>query len=737
MSPGASAGVAVRGRGPAPIGAAGRPGIHYTKAQLIEAIRAVGIRSGDIVFSHVGMGLLGFPEEGASEAAAFEVIHGALREVLGSGGTLLIPTYSYSFCKGEPYHPMQTRSDVGPFSERFRRLEEVRRSLDPIFSVAAIGPAAEELLRDLPWNCFGPGCVYERLLRMGAIICTVGVGVQHMTFVHYVEQSVGVPYRFLKLFTGIVEGGEGPRKEGWLYNVRVLQKNCDADFRRLAERVKAQGRCRAAPAGRSEVTAIRCADLDEAARGGIAEDPWFLARGPATDLAALEEARVPSNCAPVPLPPGSSMPQMIEALWHLPRDLVSDGYDAALSALAAQVPMAVHAYPSGTPCWTWVVPEKWTCHEAALETLGGTRIFSYADHPLHVVSYSLPFEGEVSRQELFEHLHVHPGLPDAVPFTFKYYERDWGLCCTQRQKAALTDPRYRVVIRAGFSYGRLKVGEVVARGRTDKSIMLCAHLCHPGMVNDDLTGVVVGIEVMRALLARKELRYTYRFLIVPETIGSLAYLSHHESLIPRMAGGLFLEMLGLQHPHALQFSMAGDTEIDRCFALAQREHDPGGRTLPFQVMIGNDERQFNAPGVRVPMLSLSRMLPSAAPGYPYREYHSSHDNPSLCSVRSLEESRDLVLRMIDALEANVVPVNRFKGEVFLSRYGLYLDWYSDPDGRKPIFDLMYHVDGTRSVAEIAEACGIPFDAAWRMVKELGRHGLVEYLDDGEGGVVRC
>ncbi len=254
------------------------------------------------------------------------------------------------------------------------------------------------------------------------------------------------------------------------------------------------------------------------------------------------------NKLSIQLPENASMEELISALWRLPRDIVSDGYDIALRALSTQVPMTVHEYPTGTECWTWLVPEKWTCQEAWLETLDGRRLFSYADNPLHVVSYSLPVDREVSREELFEHLHVHPELPDAIPFVFKYYERDWGLCCSKKLKESLRDDRYRVVIRSDFSYGTLKVGEVIVPGKSSETFVLCAHLCHPAMVNDDLSGVVVGLKVMQELLKRRDLRYTYRFLILPETIGSVAYLSHHEELIPKMIGGLFLEMLGLKYP---------------------------------------------------------------------------------------------------------------------------------------------------------------------------------------------
>ncbi len=139
------------------------------------------------------------------------------------------------------------------------------------------------------------------------------------------------------------------------------------------------------------------------------------------------------------------MEDLIQALWYLPRDLVSDGYDRALAMLneALGGAMTIHEYPTGEQCWTWRIPEKWTCDQAYLETLDGRRIIDVANHPLHVVSYSLPFEGVVERDELLKHLHVHPWLDEAIPFMFKYYQRDWGLCLTRKQRDALDEPRYR------------------------------------------------------------------------------------------------------------------------------------------------------------------------------------------------------------------------------------------------------------------------------------------------------
>jgi aminopeptidase-like protein len=409
---------------------------------------------------------------------------------------------------------------------------------------------------------------------------------------------------------------------------------------------------------------------------------------------------------------------LIKELWFLPRDIVSDGFDRALDRLAEEVPMTIYEYPTGEPCWTWRVPEKWTCQEAYLETLDGHRLLDYHDHPLHVVSYSLPFEGLVGRDELVRHLHVHPRLPEAIPFVFKYYDRDWGLCAPQTLRENLKDDAYRVVIRTRFERGTLKVGEVLVPGRSEQTFMLVAHLCHPGMVNDDLTGVIVGLEAVKALLAGPKPFYTYRLLILPETIGSVAYLSHHEDLIPGMVGGLFLEMLGNDSAHALQGSFQAESQPDRCLASALRSLDSQAYTAPYRTVINNDERQFNAPGVRVPMLSLSRVEPAGSPTRPYREYHSSLDTPAVVSPERLEASKKVVLGLLQAWENNQYVVNNFKGEIFCSGYGIWIDYRANPEGHRRLFEIMERCDGERTVADIAAELDIPFQAVWEVVSLL-------------------
>lgn len=702
---------------------------HYNGRQLAEAIRDVGVKRGDVVFSHSNIGYFGIPEEGRDPQMVFRTILRAFEEVIGPGGTLIVPTFTYSFCKQQPFDVDRTPSTCGVFTEMLRQLPEAKRSAEPIFSVAALGARATEFTENVTNECFGPDSFWDRFMRADGIICNLNFDAGS-TFLHYVERQLNVPYRYDKLFTGqLLERGQTHKRGVVFFCQDLTNPDTGAAFEPFDALARTRGLARSAPVGRGAVVGIRAADVMALVRAELPYNPWLLTAAAKTGKTpVLQKPPDPDHCSTITLPYRATSQEWLDALWRLPRDLVSDGYDAALHALAEQVPMTIHEFPTGMHCWTWIIPEKWTCYEAHLETLDGQRLFSYADNPLHVVSYSLPYDGQVTREELFKHLHVHPKLNAAVPYVFKYYERDWGLCCSRDLRDTLNNEKYRVVIKSTFSFGTLKVGEIVVPGRSEETFVLCAHLDHPGQANDDVTGVLVGLEVIREMLKRPKPRYTYRFLMLPETIGSVAWLSHNEHLLPYMKGGLFLEMLGLDNPAALQLSFTGNTEIDRCFRMALQEREPEGWTGAFRTVIGNDERQFNAPGVRIPMLSLSRVLRPDHPDWPYREYHSSHDTPAIVSPQRLAASRDLALAMIDTLEANRTPVNKFKGEIFCSRYGIHIDHQANPQGSRALFDIMYLIDGTRTIPEIAQNCAISVEAVNAVLDELARNGLVAYRD---------
>ncbi|MCJ7695133.1 MAG: DUF4910 domain-containing protein [Anaerolineaceae bacterium] len=416
--------------------------------------------------------------------------------------------------------------------------------------------------------------------------------------------------------------------------------------------------------------------------------------------------------------------RIIEDLWRLERNIVSPGIDFAFEYLNNLLPMTLHEFNSGEQCWTWIIPEAWECQEAWLESLDGVRLIDHQNNPLHVVSYSLPYDGIVGREDLFNHLHTHPSISDAIPFVFKYYDRDWGLCCSKNLKESLTEKEYQVHIQTSFTPSTLKVAEIIIPGETDQCFVFVAHLCHPAMVNDDLPGVAVLMETAEYLLNSPKPYYTYRFLILPETIGSVAWLSRHEHLFPDLVGGIFLEMLGNNSSHALQLSYFPKSQPDQVFRSALPTLDPLSYQAPYRMVINNDERQFNAPGVRVPMLSLSRVEPPSSATRPYREYHSNLDTPIIIDPKCMDRSTDVVLGLISAWEKNQYVVNNFRGEIFCSGQKIWIDYNVNPEGHRRLFNIMERCDGENTIADIANELEISFQSVWEVVSLLLERNLV-------------
>lgn len=412
------------------------------------------------------------------------------------------------------------------------------------------------------------------------------------------------------------------------------------------------------------------------------------------------------------------MYDIVKELYYKRRDLVSDDYDESLNYISKILPIKIHKIKSGTPCWTWTIPEKWILEEAYVEA-DGKRLIDVKEHPLHVVSYSKAVNMSISKQDLMNHIYTNKDRPNAIPFEFKYYERDWGFCVQHEKLKEFIYDQYKVVIKSRFENGEMKIGELFLPGKSPETIVLVAHLCHPGMANDDLSGVAVLVNIANLLEKRKHRHFSYRILFLPETIGSIAYLSQNEDLISSMKFGIFFEMLGNDNVHALQFSRQGDTIIDMVARNIMKHSLSQFNEGPFREIISNDEMVFNGPGINIPMISISR--------WPYPEYHTSDDNMDIIKSEKLEESRDIIIKIIDSLEKNFIPKRKFKGPPFLSKYGLWVDWRENPKLNLMMEKLFLEFEGDKSIIEIAESLDLNFEDVYNYVNKFVEAELVEKL----------
>ena len=410
------------------------------------------------------------------------------------------------------------------------------------------------------------------------------------------------------------------------------------------------------------------------------------------------------------------MMKLINDIWFKRRDIVSDGFDESLEYISKIIPLKIHQISSGTKCWTWIIPEKWSVKEAYIEDLEGNRILDLKNHPLHVISYSLPVNKVVTQEELLRHLHTNPKRPDSIPFEFKYYERDWGFCIQHNRLKELTKDKYRVFINSKLEKGNLKVGDYTIEGETDKTVVLVAHLCHPAQVNDDLTGVAVLVDIAKEM-SKKKHHFSYKFLLVPETIGSIAYLSQNENIILKLKYGIFLEMLGNNNIHALQLSRQGNTRLDNIARYVIKRKLNNFREGPFRKIVGNDEMVFNGPGVNVPMISISR--------FPYPEWHTSDDDLNIISEENLKESKNFILEILSILDNDYIPKRQFKGPIFLSGYGLWVDWRINKKLNENLEQIMLNLEGNMSVFDIAEKLDMEFNEVLNYVNKFLEKGLIK------------
>ena len=364
----------------------------------------------------------------------------------------------------------------------------------------------------------------------------------------------------------------------------------------------------------------------------------------------------------------NSMMKILEDLTPLNRVICSTDYDKTIQYLLNILPFKVLEYPSSDIHNGWVIPPKWDVKEASIRR-DGEIIYDGTHHSLAVIAYSEPFRGMVDHTELRKHLHYDHRYDDALPFHFRQqfrsWKRDWGFCVPKTFYDSLDKGEYDVVIETDESQGVLRMLEITHKGTVDETIVFFANLDHPGVANDGLSGVVVGIELFRRLAA-KQTKFSYRLVLAQGIIGSEYYLGRQSEMERSMITEcVCLWMLGSRTSLALQKSRCAFSNAK--YVITQIMNDLGilFRQGEFGSIIINDEYIWEAYGI--PTCSLSRM--------PYPEYHSSKDSLDIISEECLEEAVAVLEGTINILDKTSLVYKKFKGNICLSNpiYDLYID----------------------------------------------------------------
>jgi aminopeptidase-like protein len=420
--------------------------------------------------------------------------------------------------------------------------------------------------------------------------------------------------------------------------------------------------------------------------------------------------------------PGAELHRLIVDLYPICRSITGDGFRETLRRLGRLVPLTVHEVPTGTRVFDWIVPKEWNIRDAYVKDSTGRRVIDFRESNLHVVNYSVPTRATLTRAELQEHLFALPEHPDWIPYRTTYYKESWGFCLSHNQLLQMKDETYEVLIDSSLQDGHLTYGEVFLEGTTDEEVLITCHACHPSLCNDNLSGMAVATFLARALSERRR-RFSYRFLFIPGTIGSITWLALNEDKVRRIRHGLVLALLGDPGPFTYKRSRCGNAEIDRVAAYILGSLPGGNRVRDF-TPYGYDERQFCSPGFNLPVGSLMR-----TPNGEYPEYHTSADNLDFVKPSQLAESYALCLSIIDVLENNqrYVSLNP-KCEPQLGRRGLYRSMGGEaeaPGFETALLWVLNQSDGGSTLLDIAERSRLSFDAVRSAADALRESGLLE------------
>lgn len=403
---------------------------------------------------------------------------------------------------------------------------------------------------------------------------------------------------------------------------------------------------------------------------------------------------------------------LFDRLWPLNRSLTGNGNRETLKILSEIIPLKITEVACGTKCYDWEIPPEWNVKEAWIKDSLGNKIIDFSVNNLHLLGYSEPVHKKMYLKELKNHLYTLPEQPQAIPYRTSYYEKRWGFCMPYSQFLTLSDTEeYEVYIDASYNNaGSMTVAEAEIKGKTNKTIYITSYICHPSMANNELSGPLVMCLLYHLIKSNiNSPNYTYKFLLMPETIGSIWYLSTHTTeIINNCISGIVLTCIGDNAPFTLKKSRIGTSILEKSieYLLEAKFGSDSYKKYDF-FPLGSDERQYCSPGFNLPFCSLTRSMYGE-----YKEYHTSLDNKDFISFSALKESAYFLMQSIEIVESNNIYINQFPFcELKLSKRGLY-PTLSAPNSRTEIINaymwILNYSDGQHDLMWISEKSHINF-----------------------------
>lgn len=422
---------------------------------------------------------------------------------------------------------------------------------------------------------------------------------------------------------------------------------------------------------------------------------------------------------------GEEIHRFAADLYPICRSITGDGIRRTLASIQDRIPLQISEVPTGTSVFDWTVPKEWNIRDAYIKDARGKRVVDFQQNNLHVLNYSVPVRIKMPLSELRPHLSTIPEHPDWIPYRTSYYQENWGFCLSHNQLETLEDGEYEVCIDSTLVDGHLSYGECALPGHLSDEVLISCHICHPSLANDNLSGLTVAT-ALADLLSRRELRYSYRFLFIPGTIGAITWLARNRENVARIRHGLVLTGIGNESSFHYKRSRRGNAEIDQTVAHVLQHGGQAHKILEFSPY-GYDERQYCSPGFDLPVGCLMRSVWGTFP-----EYHTSADNLTFIAPQRLAESLRVCTAVVDVLENN----RRYRNlnpycEPQLGKRNLYRSTGGEAIGaeinaRLWVLNLS---DGEHSLLDIAARSGLPFPLISEAAELLHDSGLLSVVPD--------
>ena len=414
---------------------------------------------------------------------------------------------------------------------------------------------------------------------------------------------------------------------------------------------------------------------------------------------------------------GREIHEFMTELYPFCRSITGNGLRTTLRCIQKRIPLTLYEVPTGTPVFDWTIPKEWNIRDAYIKDSSGKRVVDFQRSNLHVVSYSVPVHRKMSLDELKPHLFSLPDHPDWIAYRTSYYRESWGFCVSHNQVLALREGDYEVCIDSSLEAGHLTYGECYLNGKQEDEILISCHVCHPSLCNDNLSGVALGT-VLAEVLANRPRRYSYRFLFLPVTIGSIAWLALNKAQTKKVRHGVVLTCVGDQGNLTYKRSRSGHADIDRA-ATHILQHSGQDFAVQEFSPYGYDERQYCSPGFDLPVGCFMR-----TPNGCFPEYHTSADNLEFVTAESLGDSYEKMGQILEIIEQNetYVSLNQ-ECEPQLGRKGLYRAPGSEEN--LALLWVLNLSDGRHSLLDIAERSGMVFRNIRRAADDLARAGLIQ------------